>query len=55
MLLGSLASTLLGNMLTVKGIERAGFGNKQGEGIVRAEYGSSIKKSSNSTISFKKF
>ena len=53
MLLGTLASTLLGNMLD-KGIVRAGYGNKQGEGVVRAGYGSSIKKSSNSTTSFNK-
>ena len=31
MLLGILASTLLGNMLTGKGIVRAGYGNKQGK------------------------
>ena len=43
-LLGTLASTLLGNMLAVKGIVRAGYGNKQERGIVRAGYGSSIKK-----------
>ena len=53
-LLGTLASTLLGNMLEVKRIVRAGYGNKQGEGIFRAGYGSSIKKSSNSTTSFNK-
>ena len=54
MLLGTLASTLLGNMLAGKGIVRAGYGNNQGEGIVRAGYGSSIKKSSNFTTSFNK-
>ena len=41
MLLGTLASTLLENMLA-------------GKGIVRVGYGSSIKKSSNSTVSFNK-
>ena len=45
MLLGTLASTLLGNMLRRgKGIVNAGYGSKQGEGIIRAGYGSSIKK-----------
>ena len=38
MLLGTLGASLLGNLLTGKGIVRAG------EGIVRAGYGSSIKK-----------
>ena len=54
MLLGTLGSTLLGNMLAGKRIVRAGYGNKQGKGIVRAGYGSSIKKSSNSTTSLSK-
>ena len=39
MLLGTLGASLLGNLLSRKGIVRAG------EGIVRAGYGSSIKKS----------
>ena len=38
MLLGTLGASLIGNLLTGKGIVRAG------EGIVRAGYGSSIKK-----------
>ena len=38
MLLGTLGAPLLGNLLTGKGMERAG------EGIARAGYGSSIKK-----------
>ena len=38
MLLGTLGVSLLGNLLTEKGTIRAG------EGIVRAGYGSSIKK-----------
>ena len=38
MLLGTLGAPLLGTLLTGKGMERAG------EGIVRAGYGSSIKK-----------
>ena len=38
MLLGTLGASLLGNLLSGKGIVRTG------EGIVRAGYGSSIKK-----------
>ena len=41
MLLGTLAASLLGNLLTGKGINRAGKGrgiNRAGEGIVRADY-----------------
>ena len=48
MLLGTSGASLLGNLLSGKGTERAG------EGIVRAGYGSSIKKNSNSTTSFSK-
>ena len=42
MLLGTLGVSLLGNLLTGKGIHRAGKGkgiNRVGEGIVRADYG----------------
>ena len=39
MLLGTLAANLLGNLLTGKGIVRAGTGNKKGKGIVRAGTG----------------
>ena len=41
MLLGTLGASLLGNLLTGKGIERAGYGNhsKKGKGTVRAGYG----------------
>ena len=39
MLLGTLGVSLLGNILVVKGIVRAGSGNKQGKGIGRAGYG----------------
>ena len=53
MLLGTLGASLLGNMLTGKGVLRASYGNKQGKGIVRAGFGSSIK--SNTTKSFNKF
>ena len=36
MLLGILGASLLGNMLTRKGIVRAGYGNKKGKGMFRA-------------------
>ena len=49
MLLGTLGASLLGNLLSGKGTVKAG------KGIVRASYGSSIKKSSNSTTSFDRF
>ena len=39
MLLGTLGAGLLGNLLTGKGILRAGSGNKKGKGIVRAGTG----------------
>ena len=39
MLLGTLGASLLGNMLTGKGILRAGYGNEEGKGILRAGYG----------------
>ena len=54
MLLATLASTLLGNVLVGRRIVRAEYGNKQGEGIVRAGHGSSIKKGSDSTTPFNK-
>ena len=38
-LVGTLGSILLGNVLSGKGIVRAGSGNKKGKGIVRAGYG----------------
>ena len=37
MLLGSLGASLLGNLLTGKGIERVGSGNNKGKGIVRGD------------------
>ena len=44
MLLGSLAASLLGNLLTGKGVVRAGYGNKnKGKGVVRAGYGNKNK------------
>ena len=48
-LLGTLGTSLLGDLLSGKGTVRAG------EGTLRAGYGSSIKKSSHPTTSFKKF
>ena len=47
MLLGTLAASLLGNLLTGQGIYRAGKGkgkriHRAGERIVRAGYGSKI-------------
>ena len=42
MLLGTLGASLLGNLLTGKGIVRAGSGNKKGKqffSITRAGYG----------------
>ena len=39
MLLGTLGATLLGNLLSGKGIVRTGYGNNKGKGIVRAGSG----------------
>ena len=39
MLLGTVGASLLGNLLSGKGIVRAASGNKKGKGIVRAVYG----------------
>ena len=47
MLLGTLGPSLLGNILTGQGINRAGKGkgiNRAGEGIVRAGYGNNSSK-----------
>ena len=44
MLLGTLGASLLGNMLTAKGIIRVGSGNKEGRGIIRAGHGSKESK-----------
>ena len=45
MLLGTLGASLVGNLLTGKGIVRAGYGNhsKKGKGIVKAGYGNHLK------------
>ena len=39
MLLGTLGASLLGHLLTGKGVVRASAGNKKGKGIVRAGTG----------------
>ena len=39
MLLGTLGASLVGNILTSKGIVRAGYGNKKGKEVVRACHG----------------
>ena len=46
MLLGALGASLLGNLLTGKGIARDGTGNKKGKGIVRAETGRPLSSAS---------
>ena len=43
MLLGTLGTSLLGNLLTGKGVVRADYGNNKGKGIVRAGYGNKNK------------
>ena len=45
MLLGTLGASLLGNLLTGKGIVRAGSGNNKGKGIVRAGSGRPLSSS----------
>ena len=42
MLLGTRGASLLGNLLSGKGIVRAGYGNKKGKGIARAGYGNEM-------------
>ena len=42
MLLVTLGASLLGNLLTGKGIVRAGSGNNKGKGIVRAGSGKQL-------------
>ena len=42
MLLGTLGTSLLENVLAGKSITRAGYGNKKGKGIIRASYGSKL-------------
>ena len=54
MVLGTLEASLLGNMLAGKSNVRAGYGNEEGKGMLRAGSGSKKKKNSASTSSFKK-
>ena len=42
MLFGTLGASLLGDLLTGKGIVRAGSGNKKRKGIARAGYGNKM-------------
>ena len=42
MLLDTLGTGLLGNMLPGKGLLRARYGNKEGKGISRAGYGNNF-------------
>ena len=42
-LLGTLGASLSGNLLTGKGVVRAGYGNNKGKGIKRAGYGNNNK------------
>ena len=41
-LIGTLRASLLGNMLTGKGIVRAGYGNEEGKEILMDDYGSKM-------------
>ena len=50
MLLGTLGASLLGNLLTGKGVYRAGKGkgiNRAGEGVLRAGYGNNNNNNNN--------
>ena len=45
MLLGTLGASLLGNLLTGKGVNKKGKGtNRAGEGVIRAGYGNNNNK-----------
>ena len=52
MLLGTLGASLLGNLLTGKGIVRAGSGNNKGKGIVRAGSGRPLSSASQKQLDF---
>ena len=54
MLLGTLGASLLGNLLSGKGISRAGYGHpyKKGKGIVRAGYGRPSSSTSQNKMDF---
>ena len=52
MLLGTLGASLLGNLLTGKGIERAGSGNNKGKGIEKAGSGRLLSSASQKQLDF---
>ena len=52
MLQGNLVASLLGNLLTVKGIVRAGSGNNKAKGIVRAGSGRPSSSASQKQVDF---
>ena len=52
MLLGTLGASLLGNLLSGKGIVRAGSGNNKGKGIVRAGSGRPLSSASQKQLNF---
>ena len=52
MLLGTLGASLLGNLLTGKGIVRAGSGNNKGKEIVRASSGRPLSSASQKELDF---
>ena len=52
MLLGTLGASLLGNLLTGKGIVRAGSGNTYGREIVRAGSGRLLSSASQKQLDF---
>ena len=52
MLLGTLGASLSGNLLTGKGIVRAGSGNNKGKELVRAGYGRPLSSASQKQLDF---
>ena len=51
-LLGTLGASLLGSLLTGKGIERAGSENNKGKGIVRADHSRLLSSASQKQLDF---
>ena len=49
---GTPGASLLGNLLTGKGIERAGSGNNKGKGIERAGSGRTLSSASRKQLDF---
>ena len=43
MLLGTLGASLFRNLVTGKGVVKAGYGNNKGKGVVRAGLGNQLK------------